>query len=53
MGHAKVVLRGVFAAKNTYIKEEEISQIKKITFYLKRHEKEEQTKARTRRKRNN
>ena len=41
---AKAVLRGNFIAIQSYLKKQEKSQINKVTFHLKRLEKEEQTK---------
>ena len=39
---AKAVLRGKFIAIQSYLKKQEISQIKKLTFHLKQLEKQEQ-----------
>ena len=40
----KAVLRGKFIAIQSYLKKQEKSQIKSLTFHLKQLEKEEQTK---------
>ena len=39
---AKVVLRGKFIAKKSYLKEQETSQINNLTLHLKQTEEEEQ-----------
>ena len=44
---AKAVLSGKFIAIQSYLKKQERSQINKLTLYLKKLEKEEQTNKKT------
>jgi len=47
---AKAVLRGKFIAIQAYLKKQEKSQINNLTLHLKELEKEQQTKLKTRRR---
>ena len=46
----KVVLRGKFIAKQSYLRKQEKSQINNLTLHQNQPEKEEQTKPKVRRK---
>jgi hypothetical protein len=50
---AKAMLSGKFIAVSAYIKKTEIFQMNNLIMYLKLLEKQEQTKSKTRRQRNN
>jgi hypothetical protein len=51
MRHSKAFLRGKFIAMSAYIKNKERSQINKLMLHLKLQENKEETKPKTRRRR--